>query len=257
MSNRIHVLTVALCCLCLELLCFTNFSATAQTQSTHSANHSKIRKTKRFIGFKPPGQSQPNYTLGAATRNSGKVCDRDRVAPKRNLTALVSSADRAITLAARPDFLVYVPETSARKAALIVKDKSEQYFYQKSFTLPKQAGIFSIKLPKDAPVLKPGKEYNWSVVLVCGQSTRPNDPFVSGKVTRAERSQFPQKSEKISLSKRANFYEQNLIWYDMLSTVAKLKRLQPDNAEATQTWKELLKEVDLADLGTQPIGSLE
>jgi hypothetical protein len=43
----------------------------------------------------------------------------------------------------------------------------------------------------------------------------------------------------------------------MLSTVAKLKRLQPDNAEATQTWKELLKEVDLADLGTQPIRSIE
>ncbi|MGL5871563.1 MAG: DUF928 domain-containing protein [Xenococcaceae cyanobacterium] len=218
-----------------------------------------LPKTKRFKGFKPPGSSQPNYTIGAATRKAGGICSRDLGAPMHNLTALVSSADRAITMTDRPTFLAYVPKTSAKQASLIVKNASEQYFYRKNFTLPEEAGIVSISLPKSAPALQAGQEYTWSIVLVCGESLAPSDPFVSGKITRvtSQRSKlqqvFPLDSSKETLVDRANFYQKNLIWYDTLATVAALKKLEPTSSTATNTWQKLLEEVDLADLVTEPL----
>jgi hypothetical protein len=252
MSKQKYYLTFALCCLslCFEPLLLTNLTESARA---NPANKITVQKTKRFIGFKPPGVSQPNYTIGAATRNSGGICSRDLATPTRNLTALVSSADRAITTADRPTFLAYIPKTSARQASLIVKDASEQYFYRKNFALPEREGIVSVNLPKDAPALQAGKEYTWSIVLVCGQSLGPSDPFVSGKITRVKNTQLHGKLNRVSLRERVNFYQQNLIWYDTLATVAELKKLEPANAIATDTWQKLLQEVDLADLATQPL----
>jgi Domain of Unknown Function (DUF928) len=252
MSNRQYFLTLALCglSLCMEPLLLNNSAAKVQAQTTAKVN---VQKNRRFIGFKPPGQSQPNYTIGAATRSNGQVCQSDRVASERTLTALVSSADKATTVRDRPTFLVYVPKTSAKQATLIVKDASEGYFYEKTFSLPKKPGIVSIDLPKNAPTLQNGKKYSWSVVLVCGQSTRPNDPFVTGIVTKTKNSQLSTKLEKASLLDRANAYQKNLIWYDTLATVAKLTKIQPGNLEALHTWQKLLEEVNLSDLATEPL----
>jgi hypothetical protein len=252
MFNRQYFLTFALCglSLCIEPLSIGNLAPKVQAQTTAKVT---LQKNRRFIGFKPPGQSQPNYTIGAATRSSGQVCDRDRIVSQRTLTALVSSADRATTVRDRPTFLVYVPKTSAKRANLIVKDASEGYFYEKTFTLPKQPGIISIDLPKDAPKLQSGKKYSWSVVLVCGQSTRPNDPFVTGLVTKTKNLQLSDRLEKASLVDRANAYQNNLIWYDTLAAVAKLKKSQPANSEAINTWQKLLEEVNLPDLANMPL----
>jgi hypothetical protein len=252
MFNRQKFLTFVLCGLSLgvEPLLLNNLTAKVQAQTTAKVI---VQKNRRFIGFKPPGQSQPNYTIGAATRSSGQVCNRDRIFSERTLTALVSSADSATTVKERPTFLVYVPKTSATRANLIVKDASERYFYKKTFALPKQPGIVSIDLPKDAPKLQNGKKYSWSVVLVCGRSTRPNDPFVTGLVTKTKNLQLSTELEKASLFARANAYQKNLIWYDTLATVAKLKKLQPDNSENVNTWQKLLEEVNLADISTVPL----
>lgn len=133
--------------------------------------------------FTPEGA--PKDSAGGASRNGG-VCPNDMSELRTSVTPFQLATNHGFTVAERPTFFVYVPTTVAQEAVFIIKDETEEYFYQKTVSLPQQKGLVSFKLPLDAPNLEMGKTYQWSFLLICGQSLRPDSPKVDGQIQRIQ-----------------------------------------------------------------------
>ena len=202
------------------------------------ANEEKINTPVLFQP--PPGEEEPDETEGAGTRDGGK-CSQDiatqavkRIGDRSELTAIAPYENDNYgakifyggTTKEHPSFWVNIPETSARKAILMVKQGSDAPWHQllehsrQEIDLSEKAGITEIKLSKDAPALEIGKKYKWKVVLVCGNSVNPNDPEVTAGIKRIDRSQISHNvpTTQTELDKAA-LYAKEGIWYDALDIV--------------------------------------
>ena len=205
------------------------------------------------VTFKPPGKSKPDYTVGGASRDNGR-CPEDARDSSPSLISLIPVNNQGLSIAERPTFFVYVPATVAKKAFFSIKDKNEDYYYQTNISLPSSPGIISFQLPVDAPVLEVGKDYNWSFVMICGQTLRPGDPEVRGTVKRIEQtSALKAKQEQLSPLARASAYANEGIWFDTLATIAQLRQSQPSNQTFASTWVEILESVGLEEIATEPL----
>ncbi|VEP15744.1 conserved hypothetical protein [Hyella patelloides LEGE 07179] len=171
----------------------------------------------------PPEESQPEETEGAASRQN-RVCSQDIIAQQQkrsrlNLTAIVPHGNYGLTVVERPTFWVYIPQTSAQQIILTLKEKDSSPHWQQSIPLTTKAGIMGIKLSDNAPSLEIGKEYQWAVILVCGNKPHPNDPVVTAKIKRIDESQIrngdSQTNSTIGLEQAATYAKQG-IWYDTL-----------------------------------------
>ncbi|NEO32567.1 MAG: DUF928 domain-containing protein [Symploca sp. SIO3C6] len=203
------------------------------------------------VNFIPPGVGKPKHTVGAASR--GK-CPQDAAAVTTPVTPLIPNTSYGFTVAERPTFFVYLPETSATRAFFSLRDANEDYYYQTIFPIASNPGIISFKLPEDAPALEIGKTYNWSLVTICGQALRPGDPKVEGEIERIELDPAQMsKLESMSAFERATWYGLEGIWYDTLTAIATLKQSNPKNANIASTWEELLRSVGLEAISIQPL----
>jgi hypothetical protein len=236
----------------------------AQVTDATSGNILSSRSIGR-VTFEPPSDGQPENTTGGASRG-GKVCPQDAKDLDPSLTLLKPANYQGLTVAEHPTFFVYVPQTSAKKALFVLKDESEDYYYQKTLPIPSKAGVVDFKLPADAPALKLGKNYQWSVVLICGEAIRPDSPAVVGQIRRIElNSTLSSQLKNLSSLDRAALYGKNGIWYDTIATLAQLRRdsstqgiatiapTQPDDPTLAASWEELLKSVGLEAIATKPL----
>lgn len=137
------------------------------------------------VTFIPQRQGTPRDSAGGASRDGG-VCPNDIGNLGTSVTPFELATNHGFTVAERPTFFVYIPPTVAQDAVFILKDETEDYFYKKTVSLPKQRGLVSFKLPLDAPTLEIDKTYQWSFLLICGQSLRPDSPKVEGKIQRIQ-----------------------------------------------------------------------
>ncbi|NJN31666.1 MAG: DUF928 domain-containing protein [Synechococcales cyanobacterium RM1_1_8] len=74
----------------------------------------------------------------------------------------------------------------------------------------------SFQLPASAQPLLPNRRYQWSLVVICGDSVQPDDPTFTGWVEyQAPTSEMLQTLAPLSLLERARWYGRNGYWYDM------------------------------------------
>ena len=229
------------------------------------------------ILFQPPlEEEQPESTEGLASRQN-KECaedlrgprqlkffsDRDnashadrevsRFQPDRlNLAAIVPDSNYGLTVAERPNFWVYLPKTSAREAILSIKEEGIKAHWQQSISLTGEAGITGIKLVDDAPALEIGKNYQWTVILVCGSKPHPNDSMVTARIKRVDESEIRGDSctAPIELEKVA-WYAKQGIWYDALDSLIEAKK--PSLYNWNDIWAKYLQSVGLAEIANEPI----
>ena len=137
------------------------------------------------VTFIPERKGTPQDSAGGASRDGG-ICPNDISELGTSVTPFQLATNHGFTIAERPTFFVYIPPTVAQEAVFILKDETEDYFYQKTVSLPNQSGLVSFKLPLDAPTLEIDKTYQWSFLLICGQSLRPDSPKVQGQIQRIQ-----------------------------------------------------------------------
>lgn len=178
--------------------------------------------------FEPPGPGTPGETAGGASRG-------DASWP----IALLPTGKEGLTVAAHPTFLVYVPETAAKQAVFILRDRNEDYYYQKTLPIEQTGGIIAINLPESEPVLEMEKEYNWSMILVPEGGLKPDSPGVTGTIKRVEST--------------ARSSDAAQTWYDEVATLAQMRREQPSDRTVADQWKNLLGEVGLEAIASVPI----
>ena len=106
--------------------------------------------------------------------------------------------------------------------------------------------------------LEAGKNYRWSVALICETEDRSADVSETGIVRRVELSaDIRSQLEKADPRQKTVIYAQNGIWQDALSTLAAARRANPNDAELAADWESLLDSVTLGGIAKEPIVEIE
>ena len=195
------------------------------------------------FSFIPPEDSGQPRTNRAGGRRD-QLCNNSMPIP--SFTLLMPPTNQGITVAEYPTFLAYLPQTSAQQVFLTLEDEDDNYVYHTTFPIPEQSGIASFTIPDMAPMLEPEKYYKVSLAMVCGTTLDPNDPVVEGWIKRVELDDTLTASQtQATFLDRGASYARNGIWFDAVTTIAELRRSQPNNSDAMAAWEELLQSVGL------------
>ncbi|AFZ21761.1 DUF928 domain-containing protein [Allocoleopsis franciscana] len=198
----------------------------------------------------PPGRDAPRGgTAGGGSRPAGEACLSHPSAKSSSLTALVPGRHLGLTQSDRPNFFVYIPQTTAQTAEFSLFDERMNGIYQVSVPVS-QAGLVSISLLDTAPSLVKDKPYYWTVALVCNPSDRTDDWVVGGWIERAEPSAtLKQQLANATAVERVSIYAKQGFWYEALNTLVELQRTQPNHPVIATSWAELMKSVGLEPKG--------
>ncbi|MBE9031030.1 DUF928 domain-containing protein [filamentous cyanobacterium LEGE 11480] len=198
--------------------------ATAQRLSRANDTATAINQIVFLENFDPPGSGAPPTTKGAGSRNNNSC-----IANAPSIESLMPQRNYALTMAERPViFLRVPPQQRVSQAILTFRDQHRQIHAQVSLPLapitpsaPSPQATISqlvqLQLPTTMPPLEIGKNYRWSVVLVCGKTPQPDDPILSGWVQRVPR-QTPPTSHQ-SVLQKAQWHARQGRWYDLLTTL--------------------------------------
>jgi hypothetical protein len=199
--------------------------------------------------FNPPR----NRNAGASTGRQFGGATRDRCPPVTTpLTALVPQTNLGLTLDASPTLWFYVPyvsrpdsrsdlrsdlrSDSTMEFALI--DAEETDVYKQNFSLPQEPGIISIQIPEQV-ALEAGT-YRWVVSVICNAGNRSGDATVNGWIERVDAENLENQLAAAALENQMLLYSENDLWYEILTTLAQLRRDQPDDEAIATAWTELL-----------------
>lgn len=205
----------------------------------------------RFVQPTEDNLSSPDYRQGGPP-SAGVLCDRGKI----KLTALVPENQIGRTVSEYPLFFFYLPKSDAQLAEFFLQDEKENLIYQTTLKINNSPGVMSVSIPanKNVSPLQVGKNYRWSISLICDPQDRSTDVFAAGIVRRVELSaDIRSELEKADPRQKAVIYAQTGIWQDALSTLAAARRGNPNDAELTADWETLLDSVKLGEIAKEPI----
>ena len=210
-----------------------------------------ITPSQAGITFKPPVTSAPSRSTGGASRDGGSCAIGKASKSDASIVKLLPKSNIGLTTEQHPSIMVYIPATTAETAFFSIQDENFNHHYQTTLQLPESPGVMEIKLPASAPALATDTTYQYSLVMICGEYLEPDSPLVSGWIQRieAKKNAVNQKPSVELASKLAN----DGIWLDALSTLAQLKKSEPSNQSAINSWQQLLNSVGLDEIAQQPI----
>ena len=203
--------------------------------------------------YQPPANLGKPPTTGGGTRGNFK-CQQDLGLPNPQppLTPLMpllapNVGSVGVTVSERPEFFVYVPQTSADRAEFILTDEENNEIYQTILPLPSKAGIVSVNLPETEPPLEVGKNYRWFFAVICNPDDRIEDLVVEGWTQRREIEEGLEAKleETTRVGDRSLIYATNGIWHEALSNLAEEIRNSSSNLVAIERWKILLASAGL------------
>lgn len=227
-------------------------SLPGKTRSHPTISNYNSHNQQQINAQLPPPPKNPDETTGGGTRDEGR-CPQDAMT-SQPLTALSPVTKPGLTVAERPTFLAYVPQTTAQTAEFSLFDQNNKGIYQTTFALTNTPGLVSFSLPPNAPPLEIGKDYTWSFAMICDPKNRLQDQFVRGRIQRTQlNSALMNQIEKASPKERVSLYRTADVWYEAVFTLFELQRSQPDDPSVSTAWKELLNSGGLNSIAIQPL----
>ncbi|WP_414546461.1 DUF928 domain-containing protein, partial [Nostoc sp. CCY0012] len=194
------------------------------------------------VQFALPGGSTPRTSVGGGTR--GKTPP---------LTALVPPTKHGRTVSARPTIFAYLPPIGAETVFFSLQDEDGNPHYSTILKVSPDGGVVSITLPPTAPALVMDKNYLWYFAPIePGGVLRPDNYSVTGWIKRVEPT-FNQQELASSPVELATKYAEAGVWYDTLKILVEAKRSQPNNKVFATEWHDLLKQVGLGNIASEPL----
>jgi hypothetical protein len=254
--------------LAVELAISSGLSATAiqySQQQQPQNSRGELLALQRRLRFSVRGLRASRGLRGGAARG-GCLPNNDGLKPivpmNQPQQTASSQADVEVysvsTIAARPKFFVYVPQTSAQKAKFTLSSENEKNLVEASseneknlveatFALTGTPGVVSFSLPTNAPPLEVGKTYKWSVQIVCetGDGDNGGNLIAEGEVERIQPPAALVNIEKVAPRQRLDLYVDAQLWYDSVTTLAELQHTNPQNLSLKKDWEDLLNSVHL------------
>ncbi|MDY6783123.1 MAG: DUF928 domain-containing protein [Cyanobacteriota bacterium] len=194
------------------------------------------------IGFRPPGDPTPVNTASGGVRTDAQP----------QLTALLPDTQHGRTVSARPTFLIRVPPTASREIFFSLQDQERNHVYQTTLKISGNGGIVKFVLPEEAPELEASKNYVWFFAPIApGGTLEPDNYGITGWVKRVE-TPASARNAKTPLQ-LATEYASAGIWYDTIAVLAAALEAQPNNPMLASEWHDLLAQVGLKEMATEPI----
>ena len=234
-TKLILAFTIASC-----LIQSTTLNAQPSDRSQEPNNSTQIsnEKGRRFV---PPSlgdiEAPTGRRKGAASRTALGACSPQAY----NLTALVPEMQKnkplGLTFAQYPTFWVFIPDLPEKidSAEFVLQDKEDRDLYRTAVDLPATSGIIGIDLPNlPKHSLAIDKSYRWTFKILCDRQNPSYDVSVDGIVMR--------------VAHNDNRYNDENVWYDILTDVASDRLAAPENIQFRDEWAELMKQISLEEL---------
>ncbi len=248
MMNYSHLFKILTLGISLELLLVLGLSAQAQSQ-LESKSASLSQQIVFDKDFDPPGDGSPKDTSGAGSRD-GLKCSQD----EQPIRPLMPQRNYGLTLEERPSIFFDLSKTSAKQVVLTFRDEAGNSYERAYLPITDRTGIVSFTLPKEKPPLTVGKNYQWFLVVVCGETVQPDDPVFKGWVQRVARtSALERELGQKSAIEQAAWYGTKGYWYDLLRVVAQARRSHPNDVNLATMWRELLESEGLGAIASEPL----
>ncbi|MGB6294841.1 MAG: DUF928 domain-containing protein [Rivularia sp. (in: cyanobacteria)] len=211
-------------------------SLPVQAQTKSGINHNSLSEEIVFQdSFTPPGEPEPKETKGSGSRDGGKCSSEEQ-----KIKPLMPERNYGLSLQKHPSVFINLPKSKAKQVMLSFRDTQGKY-YQRAFLPITSNGIVSFSLPEDKPSLTVGKNYQWSLVVVCGNTVQPDDPTFMGWVQRVERtSGIDRELTGKSAVDKAKWYGENGYWYEMVGEIQRANKNQPNNVQLSRTLQKLV-----------------
>lgn len=244
--------TLVTCFISWPLVSFTSCPLQVWAQSSRSLDAIPILKTEQTKQGKPDfsGDGRPGRRTGGGSRNPCLIKDPP-------LTALIPVSNSGKTVAERPTFWFHVPYSAkeAPSGEFVLQEEGGKDVYRTPFTLPGMPGFVSLSIPSTKAPLEVNKWYRWYFKLYCEAEKTSAPIFVEGWVQRVELTPALEKQLKAATPREYTAYASNSIWYDAVSTLAKLRSAAPSNSTLDNDWNNLLKlrEIGLEKISQAPI----
>lgn len=215
--------------------------------STPLSNRQEAIKAgvKRFK-FKIPG-----IKAASGNRIGGGVRGTDCVPKGESIIALLPDSNIALTANGFPTLFVYIPATNAKEGEFNLYEEANgnDPVYSTEVAVSKTGGIASISIPANAKALplQYGKKYKWSFSLICDSEDRAGDTRVEGWLQREQQTVTLVNNLRNVKNKREipSIYAEAGYWEETLTSLAALRRENPNDAGLKQDWQNLLSDVGL------------
>ncbi|HAX78070.1 MAG TPA: hypothetical protein DCY88_20170 [Cyanobacteria bacterium UBA11372] len=212
----------------------------SQTSFPASANAAQV---KQYVP--PSNRERLQRTEGGGSRGCTNA------APV-SLSLLTPKDHIARTVSAHPTFLWHISDaTSAPLVFTLTERGANQPIFQQQLKADR-AGIMRLEIPPTAPRLEEGKEYRWTVTLVCNEKRPSENVYARAWIERvATPSNLDQKlAAASSEGDRAAIYAQSGLWYDAVATLDRVRTANPYEKQASNLFVSLLEQVGLNQVAT-------
>lgn len=189
----------------------------------------------------PEGSPAPTATTSGGTRPI-QTCLTSIPKVSQRLIVLNPSKTIGFTRSDQPTLFVYIPRNEAHALEFSLFDERKRGLYQTTFSIQNQSGLIRVAFPSDAPKLVQGKNYYWTVAVICNIDDRTEDQIIGGWI------QHRNLSEDISgllPIERIELYARQGFWYDAFSEWAMLHQQQPHHPMVKQAWTNLIQAIGL------------
>jgi Domain of Unknown Function (DUF928) len=180
-----------------------------------------------------------------------------------SINLLVPSDHIGLTVSAHPTFTWYVsaaPSTLMQFA--LVEPGASKPILIKQLKVSKP-GIIQLDLPEQTP-LSVGKEYRWTVSLICNQKRPSQNIYVRSRIQRVsvKALEIPELrdnpvahnlAQSATVRDRAKLYGQSGIWYDAVSAISKTYLLNPQDPLNAKYLRLLLDQVGLTGIANSQL----
>ena len=199
----------------------------------------------------------PKYTPPSTGRqdeesvsSGSRGCDKVNAAKSFHL--IVPKDHVGKTTKSHPTFLWYISSKTDVPMQLILQEPEAYKLIFKTRLQPARAGIVALELPSSIPGLEYGKQYNWTVSLICSERHPSRNSYASANIERIKIDSFsslktlPPKLADSSLG--TSIYAGLGVWYDAIASAC--TRTENEMCLISQDFTSLLAQVGLGNIVT-------
>lgn len=236
----------------------TSPSLSSAALASTPLNRPPVRRTAlglRGVRYIPPNRGRPRNTQATGSRG-GNQATGPRGCTQSNqslptLTLLVPSDHDGLTTSGHPSFFWHI-STPMPMAFVLTESGVAQPLLEQQIQ-PQEAGTIQMKLPKDLPELVAGREYRWSITLVCNRERPSANPFIQSWIKRVPLK--PELTQQLTTAgsdhERALVYAQAGLWYDALAAISTAYTTDPSDQSILEDRFLLLNQVGLNQVAAQ------
>ena len=209
-----------------------------------------VAKAGIIDGYIPPqGFQRLQRTEGGGSRGCSEATN------PVSLNLLVPSDHVATTVSGHPTFLWHISGSlqAPVRFTLVEQDISQRPILKTQVQV-KSPGIVKLQLPPNTPDLAIGKQYRWTVSLVCNEKRPSSNILAQAVIERVAQTSTLKRDLAATTDERihARIYAQSGIWYDAIATSYKASNTNEQKQLANaEYFFGLLEQVGLSNVAAQ------